>query len=246
MAGSTPHIVSFSGTTVSQDVASVMTDSGFFLGCTGLNEGDYVFFAPRNSRTKNNSTAYASSGQLGVYSVTYRIYRINSGNEIVPITNDDTLAYYNNMEKSIWHFDNRNNCLTIGTTESVYVLEFDPTTKTWTQIISNLGVLPDNNSGEYIYNAMISPEKTRIAVYAGDGYDFEQKLFVYDISLGHAWSIVEDGVIYYDNELAFSGVYTGESTVDGYKVKTVLPTADDVSCTLDMDTETYVPVLDIV
>lgn len=226
-----------------------------FVGCTGLGEGDYVFFADDYSKEKfNNMSQYNSSqgSTYGTVASSYSVYKINSAHKLQQINSSDTLYPYINIDKSLWRFDNRNNCLVIGTTDNVYVLEFDPSTHTWTKIASDMA-LPSNSSGAYIYNAALSPDKTKLAVYAGDTHYYAQKMFVYEIGVAkHTWNVYKNSAQNYDNELTYTGVYTGENAIDVATgdtmaiVRTALPASITVTCTLDMGNEIYVPVLSIV
>lgn len=247
------HIVEFSGTTVISDTASSFGGANFLIGCTGLSEGDYVLLCPANTNSWDNyKSEHGISSPAGVSPTSFIAYKVSSNNTLVPIESTDTLAAYTSLEKSIWHFDNRNNCLTIGTTNAVYVLEFIPSTKTWRMLFTISSSLPDNNSGQYIYNATLSPDKTKLAVYAGDSQYLSQNLFIYDIGSGYRWTIVENSAQNYDSVLAFTGVWANGGAIDydtgeSYEiVKTVLPPSVNVVCTLDMGETNYEPEVSIV
>lgn len=222
-----------------------------FVGCTGLAEGDYVFFADDYTKELcNNFSNYNSSTNVpyGTVASSYSVFKINSSHQLVPINSSDTLYPYINIDKSLWRFDNRNNCLVIGTTSNVYVLEFN--SGVWKLLASNMP-LPDNNSGAYIYNATLSPDKTKLAVYAGDTNQYAQGLFIYDISSGYTWTVVDDSAQNYDSLLSYTGVFTGSWAAHAETgeifavVGTALPPVINVVCTLDMGDEIYVPELSI-
>lgn len=228
--------------------SSDIPNTSVFVGCTGLAEGDYVFYAANNSVDKlNNMSNYNNTpaSTYGTVASSYSVFKVGSDYKLHAISSDDTLYPYINIDKSLWRFDNRNNCLVIGTTNNVYVLEFNKTTHTWTLIASNMP-LPSNNSGAYIYNASLSPDKSKLAVYAGDTNVYAQGLFIYDIGTGATWSVVENSVQNYDSVLAFTGVATGDTqTISGVTydvISTVLPAEATITCTLTCD---YVPVLSV-
>ena len=247
------HIVEFSGTTVISDTASSYGGANFLIGCTGLSEGDYVLLCSADTNSYNNyKSEHAATSPAGVSPTSFIAYKVSSNNTLVPIESTDTLATYTSLEKSIWHFDNRNNCLTIGTTDAIYVLEFIPSTKTWRMLTTISSPLPNNNSGQYIYNATLSPDKTKLAVYAGDSQYLSQNLFIYDINYGYKWTIVENSAQNYDSILSFSGIYANGGAIDydtgeSYEiVKTTLPPQVNVTCTLDMGETNYVPEISVV
>ncbi|MBO7712327.1 MAG: hypothetical protein J6S85_02090 [Methanobrevibacter sp.] len=221
-----------------------------FVGCTGLGEGDYVFFADDYDKEKfNNMSQYNNSqtSRYGTIASSYSVFKVGSDHKLRQINSSDTLYPYINIDKSLWRFDNRNNCLVIGTTDNVYVLEFK--NGAWTLIASDMP-LPNNNSGQYIYNASLSPDKTKLAVYAGDTNFYAQGLFIYDLATEYTWTVVQNSATNYDNVLSFTGVATGNTeTVGGVTydvINTVLPPAEEVSCTLDMGETIYVPALSII
>lgn len=236
--------------TATYNTGDISTHS--FVGCTGLGEGDYVFFADDYDKEKFNNMSQYNNSQTSTYGTvtsSYSVYKVNSIHQLQPISSNDSLYPYINIDKSLWRFDNRNNCLVIGTTDNVYVLEFNPSTHTWTLIASDMP-LPNNNSGQYIYNASLSPDKTKLAVYAGDTHYYAQGLFIYDIATEYTWTVVQNSATNYDNVLSFTGVATGNTeTVGGVTyvvINTVLPPAEEVSCTLDMGETIYVPALSII
>lgn len=234
-----------SATYTSPDITNTHT----FIGCTGLSEGDYVFYAANNSVDKfNNMSQYNNTpaSTYGTVASSYSVFKINSNHLLQPISSDDTLYPYVNIDKSLWRFDNRNNCLVIGTTNNVYVLEFK-SDKTWGLIVSDIP-LPDNNSGQYIYNAALSPDKTKLAVYAGDTNKYAQNLFIYEIGTGYTWTVVNNVAQNYDSVLTFTGTYGGTAynveTQEYYAVvNTTLPGEATVECSLESD---YEPVLSII
>lgn len=247
MAGSTPHIVSFTGTTVNSDTASDITINFWCICCTGLNEGDYVVVMPKNTDSAYNSCGFNSATILGQSATTYQVYRIDSNNKLVAVGEDDVLATYASFTKSIWHWDSRNNLLTIGTTDNVYVLEWNSTTKTWTKVLSDFP-LPANTTGS-IYNATVSPYRTRMVVYVGDMSTQNQNIFVYSVDANkNTWTIVRNVIPNYDSALAFTGTFGGrmynpETQEYVAIVKTALPDETRVTCTLTCD---YEPALSIV
>lgn len=215
-----------------------------FVGCTGLGEGDYVFFASDSSQEQWNNLSQYNTAQTSTYGTvasSYSVYKINSIHQLVQIDSSDTLYPFINIDKSLWRFDNRNNCLVIGTTTNVYVLEFK--NGTWTKIASDM-VLPSNNSGGYIYNATLSPDKTKLAVYAGDTRYYAQGMFIYNITSDYTWTVVDNVTQNYDSVLSMTGVATGNTeTVDNVTydvIKVVLPPEETVTCTLTFDEETTV------
>jgi hypothetical protein len=135
----------------------------------------------------------------------------------------------------------------IGTTNNVYVLEFK--NGTWTLVVSNMP-LPSNNSGVYIYNATLSPDKSKLVVYAGDTNVYAQGLFIYDIGTGATWSVVENSAQNYDNTLSYTGIATGnQETVGGVTydvINTVLPPVATVTCSLTFEESTVLPDLSII
>lgn len=216
-----------------------------FIGCTGLGEDDYVFFADDYTKEAcNNFSGYSISTNVpyGTVASSYSVFKINSSHQLVRIDSSDTLYPYINIDKSLWRFDDRNNCLVIGTTNNVYVLEFNQSAHTWTKIASDMP-LPNNNSGQYIYNASLSPDKRRLAVYAGDTNKYAQNLFIYDIRSGYTWTIVENSAQNYDSVLAFTGVWANggayiPETGESYEiVKVTLPPDKNVICALESDYE---------
>lgn len=224
-----------------------------FIGCTGLGEGDYVFFADDYSKEEWNNMSLYNSAQTNTYGTvasSYSVYKINSSHVLKPIDSTDTLYPYINIDKSLWRFDNRNNCLVIGTTNNVYVLEFNCSTHAWSLIVYNIP-LPNNSSGTYIYNAALCPDKTKLAVYAGDTNNYAQGLFIYDIGSGYIWTVVNNVAENYDSVLSVTGVATGDTeTIDDVTydvIRVILPPEETVSCTLAFDEEsTVLPDLSII
>lgn len=250
----TPHILEINqdGIKIDNDYASNDIGTAYFVGCTGLTPNNYVFFADTDKKEASNNTSFGNwsiTDTWGTVASSYSVFKINSSHQLVQIDSSDTLYPYINIDKSLWRFDDRNNCLVIGTTDNVYVLEFK--NGTWTLIASDMP-LPDNNSGQYIYNASLSPDKRRLAVYAGDIWHYAQNLFIYDIGSGYTWTIVENSAQNYDSVLAFTGVWANGGAIDydtgeSYEiVKTVLPPDVNVTCTLDMGETNYVPEVSIV
>lgn len=221
-----------------------------FVGCTGLAEGDYVFFASDYTKELcNNFSNYNNSTNVpyGTVASSYSVFKINSAHKLVQIDSNDTLYPYINIDKSLWRFDDRNNCLVIGTTNNVYILEFN--SGAWRLLASNMP-LPDNNSGAYIYNATLSPDKSKLAVYAGDSNVYAQNMFIYDVGTGTTWSVVENSAQNYDNILSYTGIATGnQETVGGVtydEISTVLPPIATVTCSLTFEESTVLPDLSII
>jgi hypothetical protein len=228
--------------------SSDIPNTSVFVGCTGLAEGDYVFYAANNSVDKlNNMSNYNNTpaSTYGTVASSYSVFKVGSDYKLHAISSDDTLYPYINIDKSLWRFDNRNNCLVIGTTSDVYILEFK--NGTWTLIASNMP-LPSNNSGAYIYNASLSPDKSKLAVYAGDTNQYAQNLFIYDIGSGYTWTVVKNSAQNYDNVLAFTGIFKGRmyntETQEYFDmVSTVLPPDGTVICSLTSDYEPELSIL---
>lgn len=247
MAGSTPHIVNFTGTTVNSDTASDISINVWCVCCTGLNEGDYVVVMPKNTTSSYNYCPMNSATILGQSATTYQVYRIDSNNKLIAANEDDILATYTSLTKSIWHWDSRNNLLTIGTTDNVYVLEWNSSTKTWTKVLSDFP-LPTNTTGS-IYNATISPSRTRMVVYVGDMSTQNQNIFIYDINVNeHTWTIVKNVIPNYDSILAFTGTFQGKvynvETQEYYSlVNVALPEEAIIECSLTSDYEPELSIL---
>lgn len=247
----TPHIAKIGSDNISLDFdySSGNIGTGCFIGCTGLAPNDYVFFADDYTKeTCNNYSRYNNSTNVpyGTTASSYSAYKVGTDYKLHQIDSSDTLYPFINIDKSLWRFDNRNNCLVIGTTNNVYVLEFK-SDKTWSLIASDM-TLPDNNLGQYIYNAALSPDKTKLTVYAGDTNKYAQNLFIYDIDTGYTWTVVNNVAQNYDSVLTFTGTYGGEvynvETQEYYAVvNTTLPSEVTVECSLESD---YEPVLSIV
>ena len=220
-----------------------------FVGCTGLGEGDYVFFVSDYTKEEWNNMSQYNSAQTNTYGTvasSYSVYKINSSHILEQIDSSDTLYPYINIDKSLWRFDNRNNCLVIGTTNNVYVLEFDSSSHSWELIASDMA-LPLNNSGAYIYNAALSPDKRRLVVYAGDTKSYAQGLFIYDLGADYTWTVVKNNAQNYDSRLSLTGIATGDTQTENgvtYElIKAVLAIEENVSCSLACD---YEPALSIV
>lgn len=243
------HIVEFSGTTVTSDTVSSYGGSNFIIGCTGLAEGDYVLLCPSDANSYNNyKTEHTAASPAGISPISFIVYKVSNNNTLVPIDSTDPLAAYTSLEKSIWHFDNCNNCLTIGTTDAVYVLEFISSSKTWKMLLTISSPLPSNNSGQYIYNATLSPDKTKLAIYAGDSQYLSQNLFIYDVGSGYTWTVVKNNSQNYDSVTAFTGIYKGTAynveTQEYFDmVSTALPPDGTVTCSLTSDYEPELSIL---
>ena len=246
----TPHIAKIGSDNISLDFDYSSGDigTGCFIGCTGLAPNDYVFFADDYTKEEhNNYSRYNNSTNVpyGTTASSYSVFKVGTDYKLHQIEENDTLYPYINIDKSLWRFDNRNNCLVIGTTNNVYVLEFK--NGTWKSLVSDMS-LPNNNSGAYIYNASLSPDKSKLAVYAGDTNQYAQNLFIYDISSGYTWTVVKNSAQNYDSTLAFTGIFKGRmyntETQEYFDmVSTVLPPDGTVICSLTSDYEPELSIL---
>ena len=131
--------------------------------------------------------------------------------------------------------DTRHNCLIIGTTNNVYILEWNKDEKAFKEV-ANIVELPENVDGEFIYNASLNPDKTKLVVYAVDIVTNKQSLFIYDVKAGYDWVITKNNSINYDANISFSGVTTGKVDDEGkVETKIVLPDVIEMKISTDVD-----------
>ena len=202
------------------------------VGCTGLDAGDYVIMRPNIA---DNCASISGTTSLGSTNYNYSAYRIGEKAPIVELTQDDVLIQYLDKKYTIWNMDTRNNCLIIGTRDNVYILEFDKETKQFREVASNFE-LPENPNGEFIYNASLSPDKKKLAVYVGDIYTSGQNLYIYDVDGEYEWTIVKNTSMNYNKCTTFTGIYTGKTNEDNkLEVNTLLVDKVDVTLVTDID-----------
>ena len=201
-------------------------------GCTGLDAGDYVIMCPNIA---DNSASTSGTSALGKTNYNYSAYRVGEKVPLVELTQDDILIQYLDKKYTIWNMDQRNNCLIIGTRDNVYILEFDKELKQFREVAKDFE-LPENPDGEFIYNASLSPDKKKLAVYVGDIYTSGQNLYIYDVNSGYEWTIVKNTTMNYNAGTSFTGVYTGNTNEDNkLEVNTLLVDKVDVTIVTDVD-----------
>ena len=212
--------------------SSILPNNYKCVGCTGLNVGDYVIF---RANILNNCASSNGTSSLGKTNYTYSAYKIGESQPIVELGETDLLKSYLDIKNTIWNMDTRHNCLIIGTTNNVYILEWTKDEKAFEEV-ANLVELPENVDGEFIYNASLNPDKTKLVVYAGDIVTNKQSLFIYDVKAGYDWVITKNNSINYDANISFSGVTTGKVDDEGkVETKIVLPDVIEMKISTDVD-----------
>lgn len=211
---------------------AILPDNTKCVGCTGLSVGDYVIMQPNIA---NNCASTSGTSALGKTNYNYSAYRIGESQPIIELAGDDALKQYLDKKYTIWNMDQRNNCLIIGTRDNVYILEFDKETKQFKEVAKDFE-LPENPDGEFIYNASLSPDKKKLAVYVGDIYSGGQNLCIYDVNSGYEWTIVKNASMNYNKDTTFTGVYTGNTNEDNkLEVNTLLVDKVDVTIVTNVD-----------
>lgn len=136
--------------------SSTTAENIYPRGITGLGIGDFLI-----TKTKEITQYINKSDNIGEL----KLYCLNSvnidGGLVYTEYTPETLSQFT-TQACTTNFNNRNNLLTIGTSDNIYLYEFDKNTKNFTEIPLNLELTPNNDTA--LYRGCASPDGSEIIV----------------------------------------------------------------------------------
>lgn len=199
-------------------------------GCTGANVGDFIFFGTNARYTydiNSNSTAPKKISNILPYEI------IQSGEDGRTLKPRPDLFKKFQTDNCLVQYDNRNDVLTIGTLDNVYVYKFNRDVKKFEQLNYTF-ILPDNINKDFCYRLAFSPDMSKAIVSLKTSLTSTQIVL---FTLGNAnWEIVDNQIINYNATTSFSAITTGEVDEDG-KVEVKLTLPDEVDLVINTNVE---------
>ena len=191
-----------------------LRDAAKLITFTGADEGDYLFFGT-NFQASYNATTSSAMSQLIVYKIVYN----SEGKKVLELQED--LFKIFQIQSCFVQFDLRNDVLTIGTLNDVFAYKFNRETGKF----EDLGVildLPVNESKEYCYRLVYSPDMSKVMVTVRTSYN-TMVVKIYTVKYDGIKIFGNDG-FNYNSVLSFTGIVENEMDENEmYEVKTALP-----------------------